>query len=124
DFSLTVAPGECIALVGASGAGKSTVLKALLGFVDAESGTASADSPIAWLPQHPHLFAGTVAENVRLARPVASDAEVWTALRSASAADFVAALPGGLSAVIGERGHGLSAGQRQRLGLARVFLAD
>ncbi|WP_323748208.1 thiol reductant ABC exporter subunit CydD, partial [Catenulispora rubra] len=127
DFSLTVAPGECVALVGASGAGKSTVLKALLGFVEASSGSATvaaAAGPVAWLPQHPYLFAGTVAENVRLARAEASDAAVWTALRSAAAADFVAALPGGLSARIGEGGHGLSAGQRQRLGIARAFLAD
>ncbi|MEZ0106841.1 ATP-binding cassette subfamily C protein CydCD [Catenulispora sp. EB89] len=127
NFSLTVAPGECVALVGASGAGKSTVLKALLGFVEASSGSATvapAAGPVAWLPQHPYLFAGTVAENVRLARAEASDAEVWAALRSAAAADFVAALPGGLSARIGEGGHGLSAGQRQRLGIARAFLAD
>ncbi|MEY9925516.1 ATP-binding cassette subfamily C protein CydCD [Catenulispora sp. GP43] len=124
DFSLTVAPGECVALVGASGAGKSTVLKALLGFVEAESGTAAAGAPAAWLPQHPYLFAGTVAENVRLARPDAPDAAVWAALRAAAASDFVAALPGGLSARVGEGGHGLSAGQRQRLGIARAFLAD
>jgi ATP-binding cassette subfamily C protein CydCD len=124
DFSLTVAPGECVALVGASGAGKTTVLKALLGFVEASSGTAAVAGPVAWLPQHPYLFAGTVAENVRLARADAPDAAVWAALRSAAAADFVAALPGGLSARIGEGGHGLSAGQRQRLGIARAFLAD
>jgi ATP-binding cassette, subfamily C, bacterial CydCD len=124
DFSLTVAPGECVALVGSSGAGKSTVLKALLGFVDPESGTAATGAPVAWLPQHPYLFAGTVAENVRLARPDAPDAAVWAALRAAAAADFVAALPGGLAAQIGEGGHGLSAGQRQRLGIARAFLAD
>ncbi|MBS2546129.1 thiol reductant ABC exporter subunit CydD, partial [Catenulispora sp. NL8] len=66
DFSLTVAPGECVALVGASGAGKSTALKALLGFVDVAAGTATACGPIAWVPQRPYLFAGTVAENVRL----------------------------------------------------------
>ena len=124
DFSLMVAPGECVALVGASGAGKSTVLKALLGFVDPESGTAATGAPVAWLPQHPYLFAGTVAENVRLARPDAPDAAVWAALHAAAAADFVAALPGGLAAQIGEGGHGLSAGQRQRLGIARAFLAD
>ena len=124
NFSLTVAPGECVALVGPSGAGKSTVLKALLGFVEAESGTATTAGPMAWLPQHPYLFAGTVAENVRLTRPDAPDADVWAALRAAAASDFVMALPGGLSARIGEGGHGLSAGQRQRLGIARAFLAD
>lgn len=76
------------------------------------------------MPQHPHLFAGTIAENVRLARPDAEDAAVRTALGDAGALDFVDALPDGLATRLGESGAGLSAGQRQRLALARAFLAD
>lgn len=76
------------------------------------------------MPQRPHLFAGTIAENVRLARPEASDEEVARALRDAGAEEFVAALPGGARTALGEGGVGLSAGQRQRLALARAFLAD
>ncbi|MET9530151.1 thiol reductant ABC exporter subunit CydD [Streptomyces sp. NPDC006649] len=79
---------------------------------------------IAWVPQQPYLFAGTIAENVRLARPDADAAAVHGALRDAGAYDFVAALPDGVDTVLGEGGAGLSAGQRQRLALARAFLAD
>ncbi|MEU6754944.1 thiol reductant ABC exporter subunit CydD [Streptomyces sp. NPDC046685] len=135
--SLTVGPGECVALTGPSGVGKSTLLQVLLGFVTPTAGRvriAGVDlaelSPeqwheqIAWVPQRPHLFAGTIAENVRLARPAASDAEVATALQDAGAGDFVAALPRGADTLLGEGGAGLSAGQRQRLALARAFLAD
>ncbi|WP_405448239.1 thiol reductant ABC exporter subunit CydD [Streptomyces erythrochromogenes] len=135
--SLTVAPGECVALTGPSGAGKSTLLQVLLGFVRPTAGRvriAGVDlaelSPehwrerIAWVPQRPHLFAGTVAENVRLARPAAGDGEVTAALKDAGAWEFVSALPRGAETVLGEGGVGLSAGQRQRLALARAFLAD
>ncbi|MEV6650075.1 thiol reductant ABC exporter subunit CydD [Streptomyces sp. NPDC051219] len=135
--SLTVQPGETVAIVGPSGAGKSTLLGVLLGFVPPTDGrvmVGDADlaslSPqqwreqIAWVPQRPHLFAGTIAENVRLARPDADDAAVRTALREAGAYDFVEALPQGADTVLGEGGTGLSAGQRQRLALARAFLAD
>ncbi len=79
---------------------------------------------MAWVPQRPHLYAGTIAENVRLARPDADDAAVRRALRDAGALDFVEALPRGADTVLGEDGTGLSAGQRQRLALARAFLAD
>ncbi|WP_328328851.1 MULTISPECIES: thiol reductant ABC exporter subunit CydD [unclassified Streptomyces] len=79
---------------------------------------------IAWVPQQPYLFAGTIAENVRLARPDADASAVHGALRDAGAYDFVAALPDGADTVLGEGGAGLSAGQRQRLALARAFLAD
>ncbi|MEU9668722.1 thiol reductant ABC exporter subunit CydD [Streptomyces bobili] len=137
DVSFTVAPGETVALVGPSGVGKSTLLNALLGFVrPAEGrvrvgGTDLTDidleqwrSRIAWVPQHPHLYAGTIAENVRLARPDADDVAVRRALVDAGALEFVDALPAGAGTVLGEDGAGLSAGQRQRLALARAFLAD
>ena len=137
DASLTVEPGETVALVGPSGAGKSTLLNALLGFVRPSEGrvrVGGADladvdleqwrSRIAWVPQRPHLFAGTITENVRLARPDADDTAVRTALGDAGALEFVDALSRGAGTVLGEDGAGLSAGQRQRLALARAFLAD
>ncbi|MEU0625886.1 thiol reductant ABC exporter subunit CydD [Streptomyces sp. NPDC005989] len=135
--SLVVDEGETVALVGPSGVGKSTLLDVVLGFTAPDEGRVrigGADlatlSPerwrerIAWVPQRPHLFAGTIAENVRLARPDADDRAVTAALRDAGAYDFVAELPDGARTLIGEDGAGLSAGQRQRLALARAFLAD
>ncbi|GAA2427858.1 thiol reductant ABC exporter subunit CydD [Streptomyces glaucus] len=137
DVSFSVAPGETVALVGPSGAGKSTLLDVLLGFVRPARGrvrVGGADlagldpeqwrSRIAWVPQRPHLYAGTIADNVRLARPGADDDAVRRALRDVGALEFVEALPEGLETVLGEDGAGLSAGQRQRLALARAFLAD
>ncbi|MCN9243104.1 thiol reductant ABC exporter subunit CydD [Streptomyces sp. RY43-2] len=137
EVSLTARPGETVALVGPSGSGKSTLLNVLLGFVPPTAGRvriggvdlASADleewrSRIAWVPQRPHLYAGTITDNVRLARPDADDAAVRRALADAGALEFVDALPAGADTVLGEDGAGLSAGQRQRLALARAFLAD
>ncbi|TDC70077.1 thiol reductant ABC exporter subunit CydD [Streptomyces hainanensis] len=134
--SLTVSPGETVALTGPSGGGKSSLLAAVLGFVAPAEGRilvgrqdagpvdlatvepAAWHRRIAWVPQQPRLFAGTVAENVRLARPEADDVAVAAALRDAAA--------GGLepSRRLGEGGAGLSAGQRQRVALARAFLCD
>ncbi|MGW7362191.1 thiol reductant ABC exporter subunit CydD [Streptomyces sp. NPDC054841] len=140
--SLVVENGETVALVGPSGVGKSTLLDVVLGFAPPDEGAvrvgSAGEAPvdlasvdleewrrhIAWVPQRPYLFAGTVAENVRLARPHADDAHVAAALRDAGAYDFVAGLPQGTDTVLGEDGEGLSAGQRQRLALARAFLAD
>jgi ATP-binding cassette subfamily C protein CydCD len=135
--SLTVDEGETVAVVGPSGVGKTTLLNALLGFVPLDAGrvlvggadlaSVSLDrwrERVAWVPQRPHLFAGSVAENVRLARPDADDAAVLKALREAGACDFVTALPQGADTLLGEDGAGVSAGQRQRIALARAFLAD
>jgi ATP-binding cassette subfamily C protein CydD len=124
DVSLRVAAGERVALVGPSGAGKSTALAVLLGFVAPESGRAYAGGPIAWVPQRPHLFAASVADNIRLGRPDATPDEVRAAATAALADGFVSALPHGYDTVLGERGAGLSAGQRQRIALARAFLLD
>jgi thiol reductant ABC exporter CydD subunit len=136
-FELTVRPCEIVALTGPSGCGKSTVLSALMGFVTPTSGrimigeVALADldldawrERIAWVPQRPRLFAGTVADNVRLGAPQADDAMVSKAVRAAGAERFVAALPHGIHTRISERGRGLSAGERQRIALARAFLRD
>jgi ATP-binding cassette subfamily C protein CydCD len=136
----SVAPGEVVALVGPNGAGKSTLLAVLLGFLRPTSGRVVLEADgrrvdlaevdperwrahVAWVPQAPHLFAGTVAENVRVARPDASEEDVRRALEAVGA-DFVEELPEGLATVLGERGAGISEGQRQRLALARAFLRD
>ncbi|MFF1895602.1 thiol reductant ABC exporter subunit CydD [Streptomyces sp. NPDC058206] len=135
--SLVVDEGETVALVGPSGVGKSTLLNVVLGFAAPDEGRIRVGGVdlatlaperwrerIAWVPQRPQLFAGTIAENVRLARPDADDSAVTAALRDAGAYHFVAELPDGAQTLLGEDGAGLSAGQRQRLALARAFLAD
>jgi ATP-binding cassette subfamily B protein len=135
--SLRVAPGETVALVGATGAGKSTVVKLLARFYDTDTGAVLVDGvdvrryPLAAyrqrlgiVPQEPHLFTGDVAANIAYARPDASPAEIEAAARAVGALDLVRALPGGFRHPVGERGQGLSAGQRQLIALARAELAD
>jgi ATP-binding cassette, subfamily C, bacterial CydD len=135
DVNLVIRPGERIAIIGASGAGKSTLLGLLLGFVRPTAGRILVDGTdlatvdldewrrgLAWVPQHAHLFAASLADNIRLGAPDASLADVHAAVRDAALDDVVAVLPDGLDTVLGERGHGLSSGQRQRVALARAFL--
>jgi ATP-binding cassette subfamily C protein CydD len=137
DVSLVIRPGERVALIGPSGAGKSTLLGLVLGFVAPTSGRvlvggvdlAAADldawrRQIAWVPQRAHLFASSLADNIRLGAPDATDEQMRIALKAAVLDEVVDALPDGLDTVLGERGHGLSSGQRQRLALARAFLRD
>ena len=136
-LTLEVPAGRTVALVGASGAGKSTLFSALLRFVDPAGGRilwdgqdvrgysrASVRTRIAWVPQEPVLFAGSVRDAVRVGRPDATDAEVWSALERAHGAEFVRALPRGLDTAVGERGAQLSGGQRQRLAIARAFVRE
>jgi ATP-binding cassette, subfamily C, bacterial CydC len=136
-FTLRLDPGRRIALVGPSGAGKTTVTNLLLRFLDPERGRvtlAGSDlrayrqedvrSAIAVAGQDAHLFSTTIRDNVRLARPGASDGEVEQALDAARIADWVRSLPDGLDTLVGEQGRELSGGQRQRIALARALLAD
>ncbi|WP_285493916.1 thiol reductant ABC exporter subunit CydD [Actinomadura sp. NBRC 104425] len=133
--SLRVAPGERVAVTGPSGAGKSTLLAVLAGLVVPESGRVLVDgvpleemdvaqwrSRLGWVPQRPHLFAASVADNIRLGVPDADAGQVRAAACAAGAEEFIEALPEGYATVLGEGGAGLSAGQRQRLAIARAFV--
>jgi len=137
DFSLSVKRGERVALVGPSGAGKTTVFQLLLRFYDPQSGTVRVDGVdvrdadpaelrrrIALVPQDPVIFASSVTDNVRYGRPEASDEDVRRACEAAYASEFVERLPQGFASFLGERGVRLSGGQRQRLAIARAVLAD
>jgi ATP-binding cassette subfamily B protein len=136
-FSLHVPAGETHAIVGSTGAGKSTVVKLLLRLYEPTSGSVTVDGrPIAeltfaslrgatgFVSQDVFLFHGTVRENIAYGRPDATDDEIWRATDLAEASSFIRALPGGLDAVVGERGQKLSGGQRQRLTIARALLRD
>ncbi len=142
--SCSIRPGDRVAITGPSGAGKSSLLALLLRFTVPAEGRITVsredDGPdpvdlagldlaawrrqIAWVPQRPHLFEGTVASNIALGQPDATAADVARAAAAAGAAEFIEALPGGYAAPLGERGSRLSAGQRQRIALARAFLRD
>ncbi|MFN0305476.1 MAG: ABC transporter transmembrane domain-containing protein [Burkholderiales bacterium] len=137
DFSLSVRAGERVALVGPSGAGKSTVFQLLLRFYDPTLGRVLVDGidarmadpralreRFALVPQEPVIFAATVAENVRYARPSATQEEVRAACRAAYMLELVERLPQGFDTYLGERGVRLSGGERQRLAIARALLAD
>lgn len=137
DVSLTIAPGERVALVGPSGSGKTTILELLLGFRRPDSGLVlwngvpleeldptSCRRRLAYMSQRPHLFHGSLADNLRLADPAAEMPRVRAAAETAGVLDFVGSLPLGLETPLGERGFGLSGGQAQRVALARVFLRD
>ena len=137
DVSLTIAPGEVVALVGPSGAGKTTIASLLPRFWDVTSGVVTLDGrdvrtlsfadlrgAIGIVPQEPALFSGTVRQNIAYARPEASEAEVTAAARAAHATEFIDRLTDGLETRVGERGVKLSGGQRQRLAIARIFLKD
>ena len=137
DVSFRIAIGERVALVGPSGAGKTTLGQLLLGFAQPDAGRITVDGVdlrtlsragwmrrVAWLPQRPTLFYGTLLDNLLLARPAATPQEIASALALAGADRFVNALPHGLGTRVGDRGQGLSGGEIQRIALARVFLAD
>jgi ATP-binding cassette subfamily B protein len=134
---LTVEPGETVALVGETGAGKSTVLKLLARFYDPVGGVVAIDgndlrsldlgtfrSHLGYVPQEGFLFTGTVRDNIAYGRPSASDTDVESAARAVGAHDTIAALPHGYLTRLGERGASLSSGQRQLVALARAELAD
>ena len=137
EISLVVKPGETVAFVGPSGAGKTTIIQMILRFYDPDSGRITLDGvalddlrrddfrhSIALVPQDPVIFATSARENIRFGRPDATDAEVESAAAAAAAHDFISALPEGYDSYVGERGVMLSGGQKQRIAIARAILRD
>ncbi len=137
DLSLTIHRGEKVALVGPTGAGKSTIMNLLLGFMTPANGTIRVEDQsltpalaaawrkqITYLPQHPHLFKGTIADNLRMANPECTLQEMMDAAKKAGADEFICQLPAGYETGVGENGLGLSGGQIQRIALARAFLKN
>ncbi len=135
DISAVARPGETLAIVGSTGAGKTTLVKLIPRLFDVTGGTVLVDgvdvrevepellwSKIGFVPQSPYLFSGTVASNLRYGKPDANEEEMWAALEVAQARDFVAAMPGGLEAPISQGGTNVSGGQRQRLQIARALI--
>jgi len=135
EVDLAIGAGERIAVVGPSGAGKSTLMNLLLGFLQPDQGQILADgqplaqlesgswrSQLAWVPQSPHLFHGTIRENIALGMPQAGIHAIEEAARQAHCMEFIGRMPQGMDTLVGEGGQTLSGGQRQRIALARAFL--
>ncbi|MEJ5919455.1 MULTISPECIES: ABC transporter ATP-binding protein [unclassified Corynebacterium] len=137
DFSLSISPGETVAVVGATGAGKSTVVKLLARFHDPVAGRVTAEdtdirefplhdwrTSLGYVPQEPHLFTGTIASNIAYGNPEATPQAITVAARRVGALNIIASIPGGFHHPVGERGRGLSSGQRQIIALARAQLVE
>jgi ABC-type multidrug transport system fused ATPase/permease subunit len=137
DVTIDIPRGQTVAVVGETGAGKTTLASLLLRFFEPDTGKISVSgaplgtldvawwrTQIAWVPQRPHLFTGTIAQNIALARPDASGEEIVAAAKAAGLDDLLQRLPAGLATPVGERGARLSGGERQRVAIARAFLKD